>query len=166
MWEKAHPKPRSEKDWEDYARHYTRLAERWLDDGYGSCVLGKKERADLVSSALLHFQHGKYFLSSFVIMPNHCHLSLKPESGNTLESIVGSWKQYTALRINRELNKDGALWEQEFYDRIIRDSEHLHRVLQYIGRNPRKAGLPGEDWRCWICPEWEEAGWCFHQEMP
>ena len=55
----------------------------------------------------------------------------------------------------------GPLWTQESYDRIIRDEEHLYRVLQYIGNNPAKAGLPEPQWQRWIDPEWEKVGWKF-----
>jgi putative transposase len=46
----------------------------------------------------------------------------------------------------------------------VRDEEHLWRVVQYIGRNPRKAGLPREQWVRWIDPAWQKAGWNFVDE--
>jgi len=52
-------------------------------------------------------------------------------------------------------------WTQECYDRIIRDDEHLYRVVQYIGSNPAKAGLPEVHWQRWFNPEWETIGWKF-----
>lgn len=40
------------------------------------------------------------------------------------------------------------LWQRDYYDRFIRDEEHLHRCIAYIRRNPVKAGLclKPEDW--------------------
>lgn len=55
----------------------------------------------------------------------------------------------------------GPLWAEESYDRIIRDEEHLYRVIQYIGRNVAKAGLPKSHWYRWIDPSWERSGWGF-----
>lgn len=46
-------------------------------------------------------------------------------------------------------------------DRIIRDEEHLWRALQYIGDNPRRAGLKADACPRWVRPEWEELGWKF-----
>jgi hypothetical protein len=63
--------------------------------------------------------------------------------------------------VNHELNRIGSLWQDESYDQIVRDEEHLWRVVQYIGRNPLKAGLPRDRWIRWVHPEWREAGWDF-----
>src|SRR5947209_9089057 len=38
QWEREHPPPRSEKDWEEFARQITRRTEAWMDEGYGECV--------------------------------------------------------------------------------------------------------------------------------
>jgi hypothetical protein len=35
-------------------------------------------------------------------------------------------------------------WESECFDRIVRDSDELLRVTDYVLRNPREAGL--SDW--------------------
>ncbi|MFM8222427.1 MAG: hypothetical protein ACKOJF_26275, partial [Planctomycetaceae bacterium] len=62
---------------------------------------------------------------------------------------------------NRHRRRSGTIWEQESYDRIIRDAAHLFRVVQYIGANPHKANIPRKEWVRWIDPEWEQAGWNF-----
>ena len=92
-------------------------------------------------------------------MPNHCHAVIRPSHEYALEKLLGTMKGVTARHINAALGSTGALWEEECYDRIVRDEEHLWRVIQYIGRNPRIAGLATEAvWRRWIHPEWEAAG--------
>ncbi|HSG71752.1 MAG TPA: hypothetical protein VLA12_15120, partial [Planctomycetaceae bacterium] len=40
-------------------------------------------------------------------------------------------KGYVARQANQILGRSGRLWAQESYDRIIRDAEHLYRVVQY-----------------------------------
>jgi hypothetical protein len=57
--------------------------------------------------------------------------------------------------------RTGELWQQESYDRIIRDEVHLYRVIQYIGRNPKNAGRSNESCRLWLDPTWEKPGWGF-----
>ncbi|MEX0715729.1 MAG: hypothetical protein WD066_04045 [Planctomycetaceae bacterium] len=59
------------------------------------------------------------------------------------------------------MERDGALWQEESFDRIIRDAEHLWQCLQYIGRNPRFAGLPRDAYSLWVNPKWEACGWRF-----
>jgi hypothetical protein len=94
-------------------------------------------------------------------MPNHCHVTVKPLNGFELEKILDSWKGYVGHEVNRRLGRRGTIWQDESYDRIIRDEEHLYRVVQYVGNNPAKAGIPDGQSHRWIHPEWVTAGWNF-----
>ncbi len=164
-WERTHPPPRSEEDWEDYARQFTKRAERWLDEGYGECYFQERRWADDLRDRLQHFQSERYLLSCWTIMPNHCHLVIKPFDDQSLEDLVGAMKGVTARHVNAALGLSGALWEEESYDRIVRDEEHLWQIVQYIGRNPRLVGPENEiEWRRWIHPDWESAGWRFQED--
>ncbi|QEG36478.1 transposase [Bythopirellula goksoeyrii] len=161
-WERTHPPPRSEKDWTEYAREVTTSVEHWLDEGYGVCHFRNKRWCEELRSRLHHFQDQRYQLSCWAILPNHCHAILRPFEGYSLEDLVGSLKGVAARNINSVLGLSGQLWQEESFDRILRDEEHLWRVVQYIGANPRKAGLENENaWRRWIHPDWEAAGWGF-----
>ena len=73
-------------------------------------------------------------------MHNHVHAVMKPIDGFELEEILSSIKGFVSRKVNKLLGRQGKLWEQESYDRIIRDDEHLYQVIQYIGNNPAKAG--------------------------
>ena len=158
-WEALHPEPRSEEDWQAYARQYTRLAEHWLDQGFGACLLKEKRYAELLLSALSHGHEEHYFLGAAVIMPNHCHAIIKPYDGVRLESIVGRWKQFTSRRMNQDLGQLGTMWGQECYDRIIRDADHLRRIIHYMAQNPVKAKIPSRQRKLWTCREWKGQGW-------
>jgi hypothetical protein len=100
-------------------------------------------------------------------MPNHAHALISPLQSKKypLEKIIGSWKQYTAKRINERMGATEELWQDESYDRIVRDGEHLYRSLQNIGRNPEKAGLTRETCLLWVKPEWVVAGWRYEDEL-
>jgi hypothetical protein len=78
-----------------------------------------------------------------------------------LENIIGSWKQFSSNKINAALGTKGQLWQEETFDRIIRDEEHLWRAIQYIGRNPDNASVSRQSCPLWIRPEWEALGWSF-----
>jgi len=78
-----------------------------------------------------------------------------------LEKILQQWKGSSARSINLMLNQIGTLWQRESFDSIIRDPVHLYRVIQYIGRNPTKAGLSAGTYRLWIRPDWVDLGWGF-----
>jgi REP element-mobilizing transposase RayT len=163
LWEAQHPEPRQEEEWKRLAREITNQTERWMDEGYGSCVFRDKRFSQLMSDSLLHFQDQHHFTSCFVVMPNHVHVVIQPIT-HELEICLQGIKQYVALRVNRALGRNGPLWEEESYDRIVRDEEHLWNIVQYIGGNPKKAGLPSDQWVRWIHPDWKSAGWDFINE--
>ena len=119
-----------------------------LDSGYGACHLAKPEVARLVVEALGRFDHERYRLHAWCVMPNHVHVLVTPLANHTLTSIVRSWKSYTANRANRLLGRRGPFWMQEYFDRAIRDENHFIAAVEYIEHNPVKAGLCAEpaDW--------------------
>jgi len=161
QWERTHPEPRSESDWESFAKQITRRTEAYVDEGYGECVFRNPSLAEEASRSLLHFQNTRCLTSCFTVMPNHIHAVIKPLGDNELEDLLASIKGFISRKVNRHLSRSGQLWEEESYDRIIRDEEHLYRVIQYIGRNPAKAGLPENHWVRWLLPTWENHGWRF-----
>lgn len=110
-----------------------------------------------------HFDGSRYELDAYVVMPNHVHVLLRPTQWAIypLENILGGWKQFSSGHINRQMGLAGELWQDESFDRIVRDEEHLYRVLQYIGNNPERAGLSREACPLWVRPEWETVGWTF-----
>lgn len=165
-WERTHPLPRSDADWEAFAQVETNAVERWSDEGYGDCWFRNVRWIGELTDRLHHFHGRQHQLGCHVIMPNHCHLVIRPFDGHELEDILQGVKSMTARAINRSRGESGSLWQEESYDRIVRDEEHLWRVIQYIGRNPRQAGLAPEQWHRWIDPDWQAAGWNFHDDPP
>lgn len=117
-----------------------------------------------MADSLLHFQDERYVMFCFAVLPNHAHLVIKPLPGRELETILESAKGFISRKVNARLGRNGQLWAEESYDRIVRNEEHLYRVVQYIGDNPRKAGLSRRSWVRWIHSEWEEAQWGFRDE--
>jgi putative transposase len=164
-WELRNPPPRSKQALEGLARLVFERIEFWLDQGSGCCVLRESRFSECISNSLLHFHDERYELGCSVIMPNHVHVILRPlyPAKYSLEDIIGSWKSFTARQINQSLQRVDQLWQNESYDRIIRDPEHLWRTLQYIARNPRKAGLARDACRLWVNPAWEKLGWRFEE---
>ena len=163
-WERSHAERNSEKEWKEFAREITGRTEAWLDEGYGECVFRNRALAAEMSKSLLHFQDTRCLTSCFTVLPNHVHAVMKPLGNFELEAILESVKRFVSRKVNALLGRSGILWEQESHDRIIRDEEHLFRVVQYIGRNPVKASLPREQWVRWVHTEWEQAGWGFRDD--
>ena len=86
----------------------------------------------------------------FVIMPNHVHgiLSLHPPnkgvSAPSLSAIIGAYKSITTvawIRMNKRSSRQfsGHLWQERFFDHIIRNDPDLKRIREYIVNNPLNA---------------------------
>jgi REP element-mobilizing transposase RayT len=78
-------------------------------------------------------------MHAFVVMPNHVHLLVTPMPRWSLEKLTQSWKGFTARVINAKLERVEPLWQQESFDRIVRDPTHFERIVSYIINNPKKA---------------------------
>lgn len=108
---------------------------------------------DYIVSAIAYYDQRRYNLMAYCIMPNHVHLLLIPlddEMGEKYSQalIMKSIKGYSAYKINQVLKKQGAFWQREYYDHIIRNDIELARCLNYIANNPVKAGLVTH-WKEW-----------------
>ncbi|QDT35542.1 transposase [Thalassoglobus polymorphus] len=164
-WLHRYPHPRDEDCWIEYAKTMFRRQERIMDASYGCCLLGQSEYAEELHRAILHFHEKRYEIGCFVVMANHCHLIIRPFNGFELENELGAIKRASSRFICEREKVPGPLWQDESYDRIIRDEEHLWRVVQYIGRNPLVAKIPKSSWHRWLNPAWKECGWKFEDEI-
>jgi putative transposase len=116
----------------------------------------------------------KFALLAYVIMPEHAHLLIQPQTLNyDIAAILKGIKQPVARRAKRFLEEENPVWLKKLmvkrgnrevfrfwqagpgYDRNIRDEEELLEKIQYIHNNPVKNGLAAspEDW------PWSSAGW-------
>jgi len=112
-----------------------------LDAGHGSCILRHSAIANIVSSALHHFDGSRYVLDAYVIMPNHVHVLVTLNEGEQLSKVLHSWKSFTSKEINHALGSEGTVWQDETFDRIVRSGEHEQFVRDYIAKNPERAHL-------------------------
>ncbi|MDP0492199.1 MAG: class I tRNA ligase family protein [Verrucomicrobiota bacterium JB023] len=140
-WLAANPKPWNSTQENDYHQKFSNRVDEWLDAGAGSCLLKKPQNAKLLAEALQHFDAERYFLHSYVIMPNHVHLLVTLPPEEDLDKVMHSWKSYTAKKINAHEGTEGSVWQREYYDRIIRDEDHFANTLKYIEKNPERANL-------------------------
>ena len=144
-WLAEHPEPWDKTTRKEYQSLFTARMERWLDAGYGECLL-RDERSRSELAERLFFKHGRdYDLGDWVVMPNHVHVLLQPLGGVSLEEIMRPVKGISARNINRLLGRSGSLWMQESFSHIVRSLEQLKRIQRYIQMNPDKACLPATD---------------------
>ncbi|MBN1633968.1 MAG: transposase [Ignavibacteria bacterium] len=88
-----------------------------------------------------------YKLNSFIIMPDHVHLLLTPINDNSLRRIMSAIKSVSAKKINKYRGEksgkviSGHIWQDESYDRIIRNEKELREKMDYILYNSVKKEL-------------------------
>lgn len=109
-------------------------------------ALAPQERT-LVLDCLRCWDQRKCILYASVVMPNHVHALVQPlfmdggRAAFNLSEMVHSVKSFSAHQINRQRGRKGSVWQDERFDRIIRDQGELEEKWGYIRHNPVKAGL-------------------------
>ena len=113
---------------------------------------------DEVAIVLQHVRSGDpsfYQLFAAVVMPDHVHLLLRPNEGVELSRIMKGIKGVSARKVHlfRQTRMSGppgktsgshshsALWQDESFDRIVRDHPEYEEKLKYMYYNPVKRGV-------------------------
>ncbi len=112
--------------------------DQYLDQSSNGCYLND----EVVKFLFDYFRNNDqnfYDLVSFCIMPNHIHILFKQNI--ELSKIMKQIKGTTSFKINKILERKGRFWENNYYDKVIRDEKHFIRTYEYIKNNPIKAGL-------------------------
>ena len=116
-------------------RQYFLSMKTYLDQGLGCCWLGRSDFNELVVNAMRHFDGQRYELGETAVMPNHAHAMVRPLAGFELEDILHAWKGYTGSEMNKLMGASGRVWQDESYDRLVRDSLEFARTSRYIRNN-------------------------------
>ena len=95
----------------------------------------------VVEALRYHEQTLQHFhLHSYVVMHNHVHVLITPQA--PVSKLMQSLKRFTGLEGNRILGVTGQpFWQDESYDRLVRDEREFERIVRYIESNPVNAGL-------------------------
>jgi len=118
--------------------------EDYLDRGRGDCWLRRPDMAEICENAFRHFDHERYSLKAWCLMPNHVHILVLITTAPMSESLQ-TWKGYTACQCNRILRRrDRSFWADGYWDTYMRNTEQEHRAMRYIENNPVRARLVRE----------------------
>ena len=103
----------------------------------------------------------QYQILGYVIMPDHIHLLIQPLGTYTISDIMRDYKTFTAKRLIRQAEvenrrdllaafsqageetgrSENKVWQDSFWDKIIYTEKFLRQKLNYMHRNPIRAGL-------------------------
>jgi REP element-mobilizing transposase RayT len=95
-------------------------------------------------------RHSTIKLDAFVVMPNHMHgivwLLDANEAENTrpsgarahlsLGQVIRAFKSLSAIDVNRVLRRTGAVWQRNYYEKVVRSELQLNALRKYIEENP------------------------------
>jgi putative transposase len=88
-----------------------------------------------------HQQINPYELIAWVVLPDHWHALINPKTNNMaslMKKVKLSFSSY--YRKQNGLNKI-MLWQNRYWDHIIRNQNDFNRHIDYIHYNPVKHGL-------------------------
>jgi|WetSurSiteA1Bulk_404760.scaffolds.fasta_scaffold124894_1 putative transposase len=123
-------------------------------------ILTPEERT-IVLEAIRFWDNRKWSIHVAAVMPDHVHTLTKPlpdgaEGTFDLGEILHSVKSFSAHKINQLRGIEGPIWQDERYDRIVRDEKELVEKWQYIRNNPVKNGL---------CERPEDYPWLYERDL-
>ena len=98
----------------------------------------------------------KFLIRVFSLMGNHFHFILKPDESICLSKLLQWIKSVFARRWNKMMGLHGHVWQERFFSVIIRTVQMMEETIEYILKNPKKAGLPDdpEIWQHKHCGLW------------
>ena len=105
-----------------------------------------EQAREIVLNSCRHDDGIRYDLLTAVVMPDHVHMILIPLVDRekrtwAMPEILDAVKGASAHLINKDLNRRGAVWQQESFDHVLRSSESLDAKIQYVLDNPVRRGL-------------------------
>jgi putative transposase len=77
----------------------------------------------------------------YVLMTNHCHLLIRPETKDGISKVMQSLGRGYVQYINRSYGRSGTLWEGRHKASLIDTESYLFSCYRYIELNPVRAGM-------------------------
>jgi thiamine-phosphate pyrophosphorylase len=107
--------------------------------------LGPEDRAIVLNH--IRSGDGKYYtLFAAVIMPDHVHVLLRPKGVYDLSRITKGMKGACTRLLNLHWRSSGIVWQNESWDRIMRDQAEFDEKLAYMLNNAVKRELVDDPW--------------------
>lgn len=74
-------------------------------------------------------------------MPDHFHWIIHPPEKAEIALIMNKIKGHSSFVINKQLGRNGKLWQKGYHDHVIRNGKNFEEKVNYIHGNPIRAGL-------------------------
>ncbi len=114
----------------------------------------------IIEDSILADHKKECMIHAYIVMADHAHAVVQPlPKANSpsewcdcrafypLECIAGKIKGRSSCLINKGSGRPGMLWQDESFDRLIRNERDLEDTIDYVHHNPVRWGLvrdPGQ----------------------
>ena len=94
------------------------------------------EAAILVQEWRAALQRHGWMTGLYVIMPDHVHFFYARADPNakSLSGFMQAWYQWTSKRIIRECGRSSPVWQEEFFDHLVRSPESGRRKMGDVAK--------------------------------
>ncbi|NLI14809.1 MAG: transposase [candidate division Zixibacteria bacterium] len=106
---------------------------------YITIVTRNRQKSLLKDVELFWISWGNVQLEAWVIMPDHTHI-LVNSGENGISHLIHNFKLRYAIGYRKKYG-DSKVWQNRFWDHVIRDQTDLNNHLNYIHYNPVKHGM-------------------------
>jgi hypothetical protein len=95
---------------------------------YQNCSFGEKVMPfyDRKNHRLKNYDYGRYGYYYVTICTNH----------RSLQGLIKDFKSVTTRQYKAMFQVNESLWQESYYDEVIRSQEKYHEIWNYIEHNP------------------------------
>ncbi len=102
------------------------------------------DRLHLLSLLIEHSRRLQVAVHAYVLMDNHFHLLLTPETVEGLPQLMQAVGRSYVRAFNTRHGRTGTLWEGRYRSSLIDSEAYLLTCMAYIDLNPVRAGMVSE----------------------
>jgi putative transposase len=99
------------------------------------------DRETFLSLVDTHARACQVALHAYVLMDNHVHLLLTPETDSALPLFMQALGRSYVRYFNQRHGRSGTLWEGRYRSNLIESERYLLACMVYIDLNPVRAGM-------------------------
>ena len=104
-------------------------------------VRDDQDRERLLALWVEHSRAFSVAVHAYVLMDNHFHLLLTPETGDGLPRMMQAVGRAYVCYFNLRHQRTGTLWEGRYRSSLIESERYLLACMGYIDLNPVRAGM-------------------------
>jgi len=107
----------------------------------GACFFVDEDYEVYLDKLKYYCKKYKVNVHSYVLMTNHVHLLLTPETERGVSQLMQSLGRYYVRYINQIHNRTGTLWEGRYKSTLVDSDNYFLIVSRYIELNPVRANM-------------------------